>query len=75
MQQPNRPAHVVQALATQSLGFGQRIDEPRLTVLALHPQIIGRPGRLAMLEEFLRWVLDQGDVRVARCAEIAAGVA
>ena len=46
-----------------------------LCVLALHPQIIGRPGRLAMLEEFLRWVLDQGDVRVARCAEIAAGVA
>jgi peptidoglycan/xylan/chitin deacetylase (PgdA/CDA1 family) len=46
-----------------------------LCVLALHPQIIGRPGRLAMLEEFLRWLLDQGDVRVARCAELAAGVA
>lgn len=46
-----------------------------LCVLALHPQLIGRPGRLAMLETFLRGVLETGDVRVARCAEIAAGVA
>jgi peptidoglycan/xylan/chitin deacetylase (PgdA/CDA1 family) len=50
-----------------------------LTVLALHPQIIGRPGRIGMLEEFLRWVIDdlggQGDVRVATCAELAADVA
>jgi peptidoglycan/xylan/chitin deacetylase (PgdA/CDA1 family) len=45
-----------------------------LTVLAVHPQIIGRPGRVAMLEEFLREVLAQGDVHIARCAEIAAAV-
>jgi hypothetical protein len=45
-----------------------------LTVLALHPQIIGRPGRVGMLEEFLRWVVAQGDVRVGTCAELAADV-
>src|ERR687885_164313 len=38
-----------------------------LVVLALHPQIIGRPGRIGMLEEFLRWVVGQGDVRTATC--------
>lgn len=45
-----------------------------LVVLALHPQIIGRPGRLEMLERFLRWVRELGDVRMATCREIAAGV-
>jgi peptidoglycan/xylan/chitin deacetylase (PgdA/CDA1 family) len=45
-----------------------------LTVLALHPQIIGRPGRIGMLEEFLRWVVGQGEVRTATCAELAADV-
>ena len=46
-----------------------------LCVLALHPQIIGRPGRLPMLERFVRGVLERGDVRIATCAQIAADVA
>jgi peptidoglycan/xylan/chitin deacetylase (PgdA/CDA1 family) len=45
-----------------------------LCVLALHPQIVGRPGRLRMLERFLRRVLEAGDVRFATCADLAAGV-
>jgi peptidoglycan/xylan/chitin deacetylase (PgdA/CDA1 family) len=45
-----------------------------LTVLALHPQIIGRPGRIGMLEEFLGWVVGQGEVRTATCAELAEDV-
>jgi peptidoglycan/xylan/chitin deacetylase (PgdA/CDA1 family) len=45
-----------------------------LCVLALHPQLIGRPGRIGMLERFLRGVVDAGDVRIATCAEIAADV-
>ena len=45
-----------------------------LVVLALHPQIIGRPGRIGMLEEFLGWVIGQGEVRTATCAELAADV-
>jgi peptidoglycan/xylan/chitin deacetylase (PgdA/CDA1 family) len=45
-----------------------------LCVLALHPQLIGRPGRIGMLEKFLRWVLETGDVRIATCSEIARDV-
>jgi peptidoglycan/xylan/chitin deacetylase (PgdA/CDA1 family) len=45
-----------------------------LCVLALHPQLIGRPGRIGMLESFLRWVLETGDIRIATCAEIARDV-
>jgi peptidoglycan/xylan/chitin deacetylase (PgdA/CDA1 family) len=45
-----------------------------LCVLALHPQLIGRPGRLPMLERFVRRILERGDVRVATCAQIAADV-
>jgi peptidoglycan-N-acetylglucosamine deacetylase len=45
-----------------------------LCVLALHPQLIGRPGRIGMLEHFVRWVLETGDVRIATCTEIARDV-
>jgi peptidoglycan/xylan/chitin deacetylase (PgdA/CDA1 family) len=43
-------------------------------VLTMHPQIIGRPGRLAFLDRFVRWMTGHADVRVATCADIAAGV-
>ena len=43
-------------------------------VLTMHPQIIGRPSRLALLERFVAWVTAHDDVRVATCAEIAASV-
>lgn len=45
-----------------------------LYMLTLHPQIIGRPGRLLMLEEFLRWVRDQPGVRFRRAGDVAADV-
>ena len=45
-----------------------------LCVLALHPQVIGRPSRLRMLDEFVGWVLELGDVRIAAMGEIAAEV-
>lgn len=45
-----------------------------LCVLALHPQLIGRPGRIGMLERFLRSVLESSDVRIATCAQIARDV-
>jgi peptidoglycan/xylan/chitin deacetylase (PgdA/CDA1 family) len=44
-------------------------------VLTMHPQIIGRPGRLAFLDRFVGWITAHDDVRVTTCAEIAAGVA
>jgi peptidoglycan/xylan/chitin deacetylase (PgdA/CDA1 family) len=43
-------------------------------VLTMHPQIIGRPSRLAFLDRFIGWVTGHDDVRVASCADIAAGV-
>jgi peptidoglycan/xylan/chitin deacetylase (PgdA/CDA1 family) len=44
-------------------------------VFTMHPQIIGRPSRLAFLDSFLGFVLSHDDVRVTTCAEIAEGVA
>ena len=41
-------------------------------ILTMHPQIIGRPGRLAFLDRFVGWVLGHDDARIATCAEIAA---
>lgn len=42
-----------------------------LAMLTMHPQIIGRPGRLQMLEQFLGWALDQPGVRVSTAVEVA----
>jgi peptidoglycan/xylan/chitin deacetylase (PgdA/CDA1 family) len=44
-------------------------------VLTMHPQIIGRPSRLALLDRLITWIKAHDDVRFATCAEIAAGVA
>lgn len=44
-------------------------------VFTMHPQVIGRPSRLAFLDAFVDWVAGHGDVRITTCAEIAEGVA
>ena len=43
-------------------------------VFTMHPQIIGRPGRLAFLEEFVRFVRSHDDVWVTTTREIAGRV-
>lgn len=43
-------------------------------IFTMHPQIIGRPSRLAFLDTFMRFVASHGDVRITTCAEIAATV-
>ena len=43
-------------------------------VFRMHPQVIGRPSRLAFLDEMLGWVRGLDDVWVATCAEIATVV-
>ena len=43
-------------------------------ILTMHPQIIGRPYRLELLEGFIDHVLTHRDVWVATCGEIAARV-
>jgi peptidoglycan/xylan/chitin deacetylase (PgdA/CDA1 family) len=40
-------------------------------IITMHPQIIGRPHRLAFLESFIEEVKARGDVWIATCAEIA----
>lgn len=45
------------------------------TVFTMHPQIIGRPGRLALLEWLLQTVSERNDVWLASCREIAEHVA
>ena len=44
-------------------------------IVTCHPQIIGRPGRLAFFEGFLRDVVAHDDVWVATTGEIAGRVA
>ena len=44
-------------------------------VFTLHPQLIGRPSRLAFLDAFVGFVLGHDDVRARTCAEIAESVA
>jgi peptidoglycan/xylan/chitin deacetylase (PgdA/CDA1 family) len=43
-------------------------------VLTMHPQIIGRPYRLELLDHMLRLVARQEDVWIATCGEIAGRV-
>jgi len=43
-------------------------------VLTMHPQVIGRPSRLALLDEFMTFVQAHGDVWIATCREIAGRV-
>ena len=43
-------------------------------VFTLHPQIIGRPGRLAFLDAFIEFVKQHDDVWITTCGEIASRV-
>jgi peptidoglycan-N-acetylglucosamine deacetylase len=44
-------------------------------IVTMHPQVIGRPHRLAFLDQFIADVRARDDVWIATCAEIAATVA
>lgn len=46
-----------------------------LFMLTTHPQIIGRPGRLRMLDGFLAWLRDQPGSRFSTARDVAARVA
>lgn len=45
-----------------------------LCVFTFHPQIVGRPSRLALLERMLAFARGEGDIWIASCAEIAERV-
>ncbi|HEX5194276.1 MAG TPA: hypothetical protein VFW09_15870, partial [Solirubrobacteraceae bacterium] len=40
-------------------------------IFTMHPQIIGRPSRLAILDDFISFVAAHEDVRIDTCAAIA----
>jgi peptidoglycan/xylan/chitin deacetylase (PgdA/CDA1 family) len=44
---------------------------PRMMSVGLHCRLIGRPGRIAALEKFLRYLLEFEDVWVCKREEIA----
>lgn len=43
-------------------------------VFTMHPQVIGRPGRLRVLDDFIAAVREPGDAWIATCREVAATV-
>jgi peptidoglycan/xylan/chitin deacetylase (PgdA/CDA1 family) len=43
-------------------------------VLTMHPQVIGRPSRLRLLDDFIGFAQSLGDVWITTCADIAAHV-
>jgi hypothetical protein len=40
----------------------------------MHPQIIGRPSRITLLEDLIRYILGHPRVWLARCDEVADAV-
>ena len=40
-------------------------------ILTMHPQVIGRPGRLAMLDSLVAYIRHSGDAEFFRCDEFA----
>jgi peptidoglycan/xylan/chitin deacetylase (PgdA/CDA1 family) len=41
-------------------------------ILTMHPQVIGRPGRIGLLDDAIALLRGQGETFIATCAEIAA---
>lgn len=51
--------------------FEEGAEQPRLLSLLLHPEIIGRPGRIKALEQFLQYLSQQEQVWTAPPGAIA----
>ena len=62
------PEHVYQVW---SAGFEGMYHYGRSFVLTMHPHVIGRPGRLRMLERLLRYIQDFPGVEFMRAVDVA----
>ena len=51
--------------------YAEGEERPKMMSVGLHARIVGRPGKMAGLERFLRYALDHKDVWFARRVEIA----
>jgi peptidoglycan/xylan/chitin deacetylase (PgdA/CDA1 family) len=67
----SRPSEVLEIWREEFLGISELAG---LTVLTMHPQIIGRPSRLRMLDAFLDVVKGQESVRITTAREAAATI-
>ena len=57
-------------LEAWKLEFDMLHAEGRMMMMGMHPQIIGQPSRLWVLDQFLQYALSHGDVWAGRCDEI-----
>ena len=51
--------------------YAEGAETPRMMSVGLHCRLAGKPGRIAALERFLRYVADHDDVWVCRRVDIA----
>lgn len=65
------PSSVLEAWIDE---FDTLYAEDREFVLAMHPQIIGRPSRITMLEKLIKHMLARPKVWFARCDQVAEEV-
>jgi peptidoglycan/xylan/chitin deacetylase (PgdA/CDA1 family) len=42
-----------------------------MVVMVMHPQLTGRPSRVKLLDEFIRFIKSHADVQLVTCAQIA----
>lgn len=62
------PSAVLEAWKAE---FATLYEEDRAFTLAMHPQIIGRGSRLAVLESLIQHILEKPNVWFARCDRVA----
>jgi peptidoglycan-N-acetylglucosamine deacetylase len=61
-------------LETWKLEFDGLYADMKSYVLAMHPQIIGRPSRICILEELIRHIKGHAQVWFARCDQVVDAV-
>lgn len=72
---PGRTMHPPSAVLEAWIDeFDTLYREDRQFMLAMHPQIIGRPSRITMLERLIRHIRSHPNVWFARCDEVADAV-
>jgi peptidoglycan/xylan/chitin deacetylase (PgdA/CDA1 family) len=73
MDRPIQSAASVEAVWTEELEAIHALGGH--FVLTMHPQVIGRPSRVAMLDRMVAKLRARGDIWLATCAEVAAHAA
>src|SRR5215475_13533267 len=63
------PSSVLESWKTE---FDVLRAEDRMMMVGMHPEIIGQPSRLTVLEGLIKHALDKGGVWLGRCDEMTA---